>query len=366
MTLLQRFFSVPWLMLLSAALLVMIGALTLYSASEGSWTPWAERHLMRAGFGFLLVFIIACIPLKWLYDGSYLFLLAGIAVLILLQVVGVGSGATRWIVIAGFNFQPSEPVKIAVVLALARYLSDLPSDRLYMIVSYLPAFLMLAIPFALVLVQPDLGTSLMLLISGLAVIVAAGLPKRWIFGGLLSVLASMPVIWLQLYDYQKARIFSFLNPGSDAQGAGYQIIQSKIAIGSGGTFGKGFLMGSQSQLNYLPEKQTDFVFTMIGEEFGFFGNSVVILVYFLILASINTTAFRTRLRFGRLVCIGISMVLFSYVFVNIAMVTGMLPVVGAPLPLISYGGTAMLSMFAGFGIVVNIALRARYQRIENL
>ena len=366
MTLLKRLVAVPWLMLLAAGLLVMAGALALYSASEGSWAPWAERHLMRAALGFCLVLIIASIPLRFLYNMSYLGLLAAIAVLAILQIVGIGTGATRWIVIAGFNFQPSEPAKIAVVIALARYLSEIPNDRLDHIVSYVPAIVMLAVPFLLVLVQPDLGTSLMLLIAGATVIVSAGLPKRWVFGSLLAVLASAPIVWAQLYDYQKARIFTFLNPGSDEQGAGYQIIQSKIALGSGGIFGKGFLMGSQSQLNYLPEKQTDFVFTMIGEEFGLVGNLVIIAVYFIILLSINMIALRSQMKFGRLVCIGISMVLFSYVFVNIGMVTGLLPVVGAPLPLISYGGTAMLSMFVAFGVVVNIAMHTKYERIEQL
>ena len=366
MTLVQRFFAIPWLMLLAAACLVIAGALALYSASEGSWSPWAERHLLRAGIGFVIICVIALIPLRFLYNMSYAGLLAAVGILAILQLVGIGTGATRWIVIAGFNFQPSEPAKIAVVIALARYLSEIPNDRLDHIISYVPAILMLAVPFLLVLVQPDLGTSLMLLIAGATVIIAAGLPKRWVFGSLIAILASAPIVWSQLYDYQKARIFTFLNPGSDAQGAGYQIIQSKIALGSGGLFGKGFLMGSQSQLNYLPEKQTDFVFTMIGEEFGLVGNLVIIAVYFVILLSINLVALRSQMKFGRLVCIGISMVLFSYVFVNIGMVTGLLPVVGAPLPLISYGGTAMLSMFVGFGVVVNIAMHTRYERIEQL
>ena len=360
----HRLFSVPWVMLLAISMLVLVGALALYSASEGSWSPWAERHLMRAAAGFVLVIIIALLPLKLLYNMSYVGLLAAILMLALLQIIGIGSGATRWIVIGGFNFQPSEPAKIAVILALARYLSEIPNDRLDHIISYVPAFFMLAVPFILVLVQPDLGTSLMLLIAGATVIITAGLPKRWIFGALIGVIVSAPIVWSQLYDYQKARIFTFLNPGSDAQGAGYQIIQSKIALGSGGIFGKGFLMGSQSQLNYLPEKQTDFVFTMIGEEFGLVGNVAIIATYFLILFSINMVALRSQMRFGRLACIGISMVLFSYVFVNIGRVTGLLPVVGAPLPLISYGGTAMLSMFVAFGIVVNIALHTRYERVE--
>ena len=196
----------------------------------------------------------------------------------------------------------------------------------------------------------------MLLIGGLAVVFVAGLPRRYVLAVILAFLAALPILWSQLYNYQKARILTFLNPDTDQLGAGYQIAQSKIALGSGGFFGKGFLMGSQSQLNYLPEKQTDFVFTMIGEEFGFIGNLAVLFTYFVILVSCLLVALRSRNRFGQLLCTGISVMLFLYVFVNIGMVTGLLPVVGAPLPLISYGGTAMLTVFIGLGLVVNVAI----------
>ena len=199
---------------------------------------------------------------------------------------------------------------------------------------------MLGVPFALVLIQPDLGTSFMLLTGGLAVVFAAGVPRRYIVTGIMLAAAAAPVLWSQLYDYQKARIMTFLNPGADVLGAGYQITQSKIALGSGGLFGKGFLRGSQGQLNYLPEKQTDFVFTMIGEEFGFIGNLGILLIYFTILASVILTGLRCQHRFGRLACMGISFMLFLYIFVNIGMVTGLLPVVGAPLPLILRGDSA--------------------------
>ena len=209
---------------------------------------------------------------------------------------------------------------------------------------------------ALVLIQPDLGTSLMLLMGGLVVIFCAGIPFRYVSVMFLASMAALPVLWANLYEYQKQRVLTFFNPGDDLLGAGFQIMQSKIALGSGGIFGKGFLMGSQSQLNYLPEKQTDFVFTMIGEEFGLIGNLAILVVYFMIFFSIMRLSFRVQHRFGRLVCAGISGMLFLYVFVNVAMVTGLVPVVGVPLPLISYGGTAMLTVFIALGLVNAMAL----------
>ena len=356
--------AVPWLMLLFTAMLVLVGSLALYSASEGAWSPWAERHIVRACLGVVMIIVIAALPLRLIYDFSYAGLLGAVAVLAILPVIGVGTGAVRWIAIGGFNFQPSEPAKSALIIALARYFSTRQPDDISRISSYIIPILMLAIPFGLVVTQPDLGTALMLMLGGLAVIFSAGLPKRYIFLSLAGVLASIPVIWSQLYDYQKARVMTFLNPEADMLGAGYQITQSKIALGSGGLFGKGFLMGSQSQLNYLPEKQTDFVFTMIGEEFGLVGNLVVLGVYLAILGGIFRIGLSSENRFSRLVCVGIAMMIFSYVFVNIAMVTGLLPVVGAPLPLISYGGTAMLSVFAALGVVVNIALHRQVEDAE--
>jgi rod shape determining protein RodA len=224
---------------------------------------------------------------------------------------------------------------------------------------YLPPLVLITVPFLLIIKQPDLGTALALLLGALSVLFAAGMPWRYIFTAIVLGLGSLPVLWMQLHAYQKERVMTFLNPGADALGAGYQITQSKIALGSGGLFGKGFLMGSQSQLNYLPEKQTDFVFTMIGEEFGLVGNLFILSVYLLLIGSILAISLRVGSRFAQLTCVGIAMMLFLYVFVNVAMVTGLLPVVGAPLPLISYGGTAMLTVFVGLGIVVSAVVHDR-------
>ncbi len=352
------FLKVPWLMVLGTGFLVFVGALALFSASEGSWSPWAERQLMRAAIGTLLLVFVAVLPLRWLFSWSYLALIGAIGVLVVLQFLGFGTGATRWIALGPFNFQPSEPAKIAVILALARYFTSQSPEQMQSVTTYLLPMAVIALPFMLVIIQPDLGTSAMLLTGSLAVIFAAGLPKRFmvVLGALAGLM--MPILWSQLYDYQKARVMTFLQPDADILGAGYQIAQSKIALGSGGTFGKGFLQGSQSQLNYLPEKQTDFVFTMIGEEFGFVGNVAILIAYFVILMSILVTALRCKSRFCRLSCIGVSMMIFLYMFVNVAMVTGLLPVVGAPLPLISYGGTAMLTVFIGLGMVINAAVNS--------
>jgi rod shape determining protein RodA len=359
MSLWRVLFRIPWHILTLAMLLVVVGSLALYSASEGSWQPWAGRHAVRGVIGMGLVCCMAFIDIKLLHRVSYVLLLAAITVLAVLLVIGSGPNVSRWVTIGGVSFQPSEPAKIAVIMALARYFDSQPQDRMRAFIVYLPALVMIAVPFLLVMKQPDLGTALMLLLGGVSVVFAAGLPWRYVGGAVLAILAALPVLWSQLHAYQKSRVMTFLNPESDVLGAGYQIIQSKIALGSGGLFGKGFLMGSQSQLDYLPEKQTDFVFTMIGEEFGLVGNLFILLVYLTLSLSILRISYRVQTRFSQLVCMGIAMMLFFYVFVNVAMVSGLLPVVGAPLPLISYGGTSMLTVFIGFGIVTSALVHDR-------
>lgn len=353
-----RIIQLPWLTISLVILLSLVGALALYSASQGSWSPWAERHIVRAAFGLVLMIGILVVPIRLIYQSSYLVYVAALIVLVALQAIGFGQGATRWIALGPLNFQPSEPAKLAVVLALARYFSARTPEQLASFVTYIPAFMIVGLPFMLVLVQPDLGTSLMLLLGGLIVIFSAGMPFRYIAVLAIAAIGSLPILWANLYEYQKQRVLTFFNPEDDLLGAGFQITQSKIALGSGGIFGKGFLMGSQSQLNYLPEKQTDFVFTMIGEEFGLVGNLAILLIYFLIIFSILRLGWRVQHRFGRLVCAGISGMLFLYVFVNVAMVTGLVPVVGVPLPLISYGGTAMLTVFIALGLVNAMALNS--------
>ena len=360
----SKLFLIPWLMIICMFMLVIIGTLALYSASDGVWTMSVKQHLIRSAIGFLIAFFIAFLPINWLFRTSFLAWFAFVCILMLLPFIGVGAGATRWIDLGVMNFQPSEPTKIAVILLLARYLSLRTFDQIDKFAIYIPAIFIIGIPSALVLRQPDLGTGLMILVGGLAVIFVSGLPKKYVFLGLGTVGASIPIIWGQLYDYQKARLLTFLNPEKDILGAGWQITQSKIALGSGGLFGKGFLQGSQSQLDYLPEKQTDFVFTLIGEEFGFVGSITIILIYFMIILSITSIGLKAKNRFTRLVSSGLGMIIFLYVFINIAMVTGVLPVVGAPLPLLSYGGTAMLTVFVILGISINLSINRDKEDLE--
>ena len=358
-TILRTILRIPWHVLIVAAVLVTVGALALYSASEGSWTPWAGRHAIRGGVGVAMVLVLAFIDFRIMRIWAYPIYLLSVVVLIVLLGIGSGGSVARWITIGGFTFQPSEPTKIAVLLALARYFDSQPLEKLRSILTYLPPLVMIAVPFILIIEQPDLGTALALTLGSLAVLFVAGLPWRYILVAFIGLAAAAPILWSQLYPYQKARVMTFLNPESDKLGAGYQITQSKIALGSGGMFGKGFLMGSQSQLNYLPEKQTDFVFTMIGEEFGLIGNLFILVLYLLLIGGVLAISYRVGSRFAQLTCIGVAMMLFLYVFVNVAMVTGLLPVVGAPLPLISYGGTAMLTVFLGLGVVTSAVVHDR-------
>lgn len=263
-------------------------------------------------------------------------------------------GAQRWIDLGVIQLQPSELMSVTLVLALARYFHSLDEDNTRKLRYLIVPALMILVPVVLVLKQPDLGTALVLLICGTALLFLAGV-GLWVFGAVGVVVASLlPVIWRFLRDYQKNRIYTFLNPDSDPLGAGYHILQSKIALGSGGLFGKGFLLGTQSHLSFLPEKQTDFIFTTLAEEFGLFGGLVLICLYAAIIAYACAIALRSRNHFGRLLGFGIVVNFFLYVFINIAMVTGLIPVVGVPLPLVSYGGTAMLTVMFGFGLVMAV------------
>lgn len=349
----QRLKRVPILVVLIVITLAMIGVLALYSAAEGSWQPWAGKHVIRIGIGFVLMVIVASIPI-WTYRKlAFAGWALGLVVLASLEFIGSGQGVQRWLSIGGFNLQPSEPAKLAVVMLLAAYFHSINPELIRNIRTYIIPAIVTLVPFAQVLMQPDLGTSVMLLGSAAVVIFVAGMPKWMILGMFGAVVAAVPVFWASLYDYQKSRILVFLNPGADQLGAGYQITQSKIALGSGGIFGKGYLQGSQARLNYLPEKQTDFVFTMIGEEFGFLGCLLIIGLYITLVGLLLQLGLQLKYRFSRLLVVGIATIIFLYVFVNIAMVTGLIPVVGAPLPLISYGGTALMTVFIAMGLVIS-------------
>ncbi|KAA5604930.1 rod shape-determining protein RodA [Roseospira marina] len=355
MTLGEKLWQMSWSLLFLIGTLAGIGVLMLYSAANGNMEPWASRHIARFGVGLVLLVTIALVDIRqWMRYAYWLYALAFV-LLVAVEIKGtIGMGAQRWIDLGFFQLQPSELMKVALVLALARFFhgADLQdvARPLYLIG---PALLALA-PVALVLKQPDLGTALMLLAGGGVLFFAAGV-RLWLFGVVLVAgLGTIPVAWQFLHDYQKDRVLTFIHPERDPLGAGYHILQSKIALGSGGMMGKGFLQGTQSHLNFLPEKQTDFIFVMLAEEFGMFAGMGLLVLYVLVLAYGMGIAIRARNQFGRLVAIGVTSTFFLYVFINVAMVMGLIPVVGVPLPLVSYGGTAMLTLMIAFGLLMSV------------
>ena len=351
--LLTKFLKINWLIVLCVVFLGLIGVAALYSAAGGNWNPWAKSHLIRLIIGVVLMFIITFIHPKFFYKLTLISFLLGLLSLVFVKFFGVGS-VQRWITIGGLNIQPSELMKFALILMLAKYfdqLSKINFDRLF---SYVIPILYIIIPGLIVISQPDLGTGLTLIILGFAILFYVGVSLKFVFIFLLTFISSVPIIWQQLYDYQKNRILVFLNPEMDSLGSGYQIIQSKIAIGSGGVFGKGYLLGSQSRLNYLPEKHTDFIFTLISEELGFFGAMIIILTFCVLIFSIAKISFSVETLFSKVIVFGVSLLIFLYLTLNIGMVCGLLPVVGAPLPLISYGGTALFTILISIGVVLSI------------
>ena len=349
----DRFYNINWGYVLCISLLAFIGIVVLYSAANGNWNPWASKQLLRFFVSLGLMLCLALLDVKVYLKYSYVAYFLVLMLLIGVEVGGhIGMGAQRWIDLKVFKLQPSELMKIAMVLVLAKYFHGCTLGKIQSIRGIIAPIFMALFPAALIVLQPDLGTALMLLFTTMVIFFIVGVQwwKFAIAGGALITMA--PVAWHFLHDYQKERVLTFLNPERDPLGAGYHIIQSKIALGSGGVFGKGFLNGTQSHLNFLPEKHTDFIFTMLSEEFGMIGAVLVVLLNLIIIAYGYLFAFRITSYFGKLVVIGLNTNYFMYVFINIAMVLGLLPVVGIPLPLISYGGTVMLSVMASFGIIL--------------
>ncbi len=342
-----------FLIVISLIMLGLVGVASLYSAAGGNWDPWAKNHFIRLIFGIFLMLILAFLPHKIFFKLSVLSFFIGIFCLILVKFFGTGN-VQRWITLGGMNFQPSEAMKIALILVLARYFNHVSKIELGKLKSYILPLFLIFLPGILVISQPDLGTGLTIILLGLAILFFVGISMKFVILCLIILASSVPFIWNQLYDYQKDRILVFLNPELDSLGSGYQIIQSKIAIGSGGIFGKGYLLGSQSRLNYLPEKHTDFIFTLISEELGFLGSIFIILIFCILIISIMKITFRVKTLFSKIVTFGVGFLLFLYLSLNIGMVCGLLPVVGAPLPLISYGGTSLLTVLIGVGIVLSI------------
>jgi rod shape determining protein RodA len=351
----EKMASVSWGLVLLLSAISGIGFAVLYSAAGGSLEPWASRSMLRFGLGLALLLAVAMVDLRFWYRAAYPAYAFAVLLLLAVDLKGVrGLGAQRWLELGPVSLQPSELMKVALVMVLARYCSTLSRTEMARPVRLIVPAALVLLPAALVMKQPDLGTALMLILGSAGLLLLAGV-RLWVFGlAGLGGIAAVPLAWRFLRDYQKKRILTFLNPENDSLGAGYHIMQSKIALGSGGMWGKGFLQGTQSHLSFLPEKHTDFIFTMFAEEFGMAGGLVLLLLYALVVAYGFGIGLRCRNQFGRLLALGIVVNFFLYAFINIAMVMGLIPIVGVPLPLISYGGTAMLTLMFGFGLVIGV------------
>lgn len=341
-------------LLLLVTVMCGIGVAMLYSAANGNMAPWATKHIERYLVGLILIIVITLINLRLLLRSAYLLYALNLVLLIAVEFVGdIGMGAQRWIDLHFIKLQPSEFMKIVLVIALARYFHGRTVEEVVRPIYLLIPILMVLGPVILVMRQPDLGTAGMILLGGGAIFFLAGV-RIWKFVTLLVMaVTAIPIAWQFLLDYQKRRILIFLDPEIDPLGAGYHLFQSKIALGSGGLFGKGFLNGSQSRLNFLPEKQTDFIFTMLAEEFGLMGGLSVIILFMVIIAYGYVISFFIQSQFGRLLTLGMITTIFLYVFINIGMVMGLVPIVGVPLPFISYGGTALLASMSAIGFIIN-------------
>lgn len=345
-------------LLLGLILLMAVGLLTIYSAG-GEDIDLIQRQLTRLGLALVVMFVLAQVPILAYQKLAVFFYAAGILTLVAVLLVGVQSkGAQRWLDLGVFRFQPSEIMKLAVPMMVAWYISrfNLPPKMQHIMLG----FVLVAIPTLLIARQPDLGTSLLIASSGIFALFLAGMSWRFISGVALLTSAFAPIMWIFLMqDYQKQRILTFLNPESDPLGSGYHIIQSQIAIGSGGLGGKGWLQGTQSQLEFLPERHTDFIFAVFSEEFGFLGVVGLLAIYAFIVMRGMLIAVRAQEAFSKILAGSITLTFFVYVFVNMGMVSGILPVVGVPLPLVSYGGTSMVTLLAGFGILMAISTQKR-------
>ncbi|MDR2685987.1 MAG: rod shape-determining protein RodA [Rickettsiales bacterium] len=347
-------------------LLLFISIATLYSiggrpcnalieCTFGGWNPYAWQQLLKIGLGLIVFAIAALINIKFVIRSSYIMFTIALVMVLMVSLWGhTGMGAARWLDLWLFKVQPSEFIKISMVVCIARYFSWLNSAEVKDWKQYLIPIILFAAPFVLVLKQPDLGTAISLFLIISTMFFMIGAPRKWFIVIISLVLLSSPVVWkFAMHDYQRDRILTLIDPAKDPKGKGYQIIQSKMTIGSGGFAGKGYLSGAQAALNFLPEKQTDFIFAVWGEQFGFLGAIFLLAIYTIISVLLYRTARSSKNRFGQLLSIGFMVSLFVYYFVNMAMVMGLMPVVGTPLPLLSFGGSSLISLMLGFGLVQN-------------
>ena len=356
MTLGQKIWQINWIMFLLIGLCVGVGLAMQYSAANGSWEPWAHSQLTKYLAFSLGMLILALVDIRIIMRYAYIVYILSFLLLVVVEIKGaVGGGATRWIAIPFIGtFQPSELMKFTLVLALARYFHKLSYEDVGRFSVLIVPALLIAAPTLLVLRQPDLGTAIVLCGGGVVIFLLAGV-RWWKFAVVgIAGLAASPLIWSMMHPYQKRRVLVLLNPESDPLGSGYHILQSKIAMGAGGLVGRGFTKGSQSHLNFLPEKQTDFIFTMLAEEFGLIGCLALMSLYLVLMVYGFGIALRSRNQFGRLLAMGCIVTFSFYVFINISMVMGVIPVVGLPLPLVSYGGSALLAVMFGFALIMNV------------
>lgn len=355
----RKILYLNWGLLLLLVTVACVGFLMLYSVAGGSFNPWVEPQVKRFAMGLAVLFVVAMVPIWFWRNVSVLVYLASLALLVAVELFGsVGMGAQRWIDLGFMRLQPSEVTKISLVMLLAAYYDWLPPEKTSRPLWVMLPVVLILLPVALVLKQPDLGTSILLMAAGGGVMFLAGV--HWAYfaaviasgvGLVSAVFQSRGTDWQLLKDYQFRRIDTFLDPSQDPLGAGYHITQSKIALGSGGWSGRGFMQGTQSRLNFLPEKHTDFIFTTLAEEFGFIGGVTLLFIYMLIILFCIASAIATKDRFSSLVIMGIGLNFFLFFAVNMSMVMGLAPVVGVPLPMVSYGGSAMLVLLGAFGIV---------------
>ena len=350
----QKLLRLHWPVIIVICALAGIGVAALYSVADGSLQPWGDRHIGRFVALLGLVFLIAVIPREVWLGIAYPAYLASLLLLVAVLFIGAeAGGAKRWISLGGVTLQPSEFMKITLLLALARYYQWLPKRLVSHPLALVVPCVLVGAPVALTLLQPDLGTAMIFALVGAAVLFLAGVSVFYYLAGIGGIALAFPYIWANLHDYQRKRVEVFLNPETDPLGAGYHIAQSKIALGSGGLSGRGYLQGTQAQLDFLPEKHTDFIFTTIAEEWGFIGSAVILVLFAVLIVLLTIRAMRCVSQFARLMIMGTALILFFYVVINIAMVTGLVPVVGVPLPLISYGGTAMTTIMIGIGLAMS-------------
>ena len=356
----QKIKNLDYILLISLILLSILSFFVMYSTDGGELLVHSKNHLLKLSTFFIMMLIISFFNIKLWHYFSYFFYFLIILLLIWVSIFGIKvSGSQRWIDLYLIVLQPSELMKIGIILCLAKYYHRISIEKVNTFSSILIALVIIILPIILVLAQPDLGTSILIASSGLIILWLGGVKIKYFIVSFITFLISLPFVITVLEPYQKLRILTFLDPDRDPLGAGYQIIQSKIAIGSGGFSGKGFLNGTQSYLDFLPEKHTDFIFTLFSEEFGFLGSIGLIILYTIIILRVIRIGSICRSSFARLFCFGFAFALFIYITVNLSMVLGLLPIVGSPLPIMSYGGSSMLATMIGFGIVMSAKVHSK-------